>query len=205
MSTTASCPLCGNTKRMRRPKQLYGHDVCKKCCGKFANRRQFAYAIDLFLSYIVEFIAGAIIGIGLGITGLISNETVVTAFNIFLIIVFTVVVLAKDGFFGYSPGKALMGVQAVDGDTGVPIGFGVSIKRNLPTLIPFIPLVIALQLMKGHRMGDGWAHSKVIWRKYANNPVFKVGHDAQDVGFGPANVSLPPVQQSANPYQAPRQ
>jgi len=42
-----ACPLCGDTRRMNKPKEIYGHAVCKKCSTKFANRRQFAWIIDV--------------------------------------------------------------------------------------------------------------------------------------------------------------
>jgi hypothetical protein len=41
-------------------------------------------------------------------------------------------------------------------------------------MIPFMPLIVAFSLGKGSRIGDGWAHTKVIWKKYASNPVFAV-------------------------------
>ena len=46
-NSNGACPLCGKTKHMRKAKKLYGHMVCPKCYYGFANRRQFAYILDL--------------------------------------------------------------------------------------------------------------------------------------------------------------
>ena len=82
---------------------------------------------------------------------------------------FPAIFFCKDSFRGHSPGKWVCGVRVVDRDRGEPIGLAGSFKRNLPLLIP---LVVAFLLQKGHRLGDGWAKSKVVWKRYANHPVF---------------------------------
>jgi hypothetical protein len=65
-------------------------------------------------------------------------------------------------------------VQVLDARTGAPIGAGASFKRNLPLLIPIVgQLIILIQMLKGPRLGDGWAHTKVIWKKYAGQPIFR--------------------------------
>lgn len=81
----------------------------------------------------------------------------------------------KDGFNGKSIGKAIFGLKVVNLKTNEPISFKSSFKRNLPILIPFVPLIVAFQLRKGTRMGDRWASSKVIWEKYKNTEPF-MGH-----------------------------
>ena len=78
----------------------------------------------------------------------------------------------KDGFQGRSPGRALCGVQVVDRHTHAPIGFLPSLKRNLILYVPLMPVVIAFRLLQGHRFGDGWANTTVVWKKYAAHPVF---------------------------------
>jgi uncharacterized RDD family membrane protein YckC len=82
------------------------------------------------------------------------------------------VFLCKDCFWGQSLGKAICGVRVIDETTGEPAGIGASFKRNLPLVIPLMPLVVALQMGKGHRIGDGWSGTKVIWKRFANHPVF---------------------------------
>lgn len=103
-----------------------------------------------------------------------------------------------------SPGKMITGVQVLDERTGRPIGFGASIKRNWVVLVPIMPLVIAVQLLKGRRAGDGMAHTRVIWKKYAGNPVFTLDEwqPASVTGIT-ANVSDVGVGTN-NPYEAPR-
>jgi hypothetical protein len=66
-------------------------------------------------------------------------------------------------------------------------------------------LVVGYQLLNGHRIGDGWSQSKVIWNKYLGNPVFATALPNADIDFDQARVVLPPGQASSNPYQAPRQ
>lgn len=165
------CPLCHIARDSRKFKPLYGTPVCKKCYNKFASRRQFAYIVDSIV------FQASVYGIGAGIVtlGLAPAMSAQTA-DVFSLVagylVFPLIFFCKDGFAGYSPGKFLFGVRAIDPATLAPIGFASSFKRNLPLLIPFMVLVMAFLLQKGHRVGDGWAHSKVIWKKYANHPVF---------------------------------
>lgn len=159
--TVNSCPLCGKSKHMPKGKSLYGHLVCKMCYYSFANRRQLAFAIDIILWNIFFIIFAAFI------VGVKTEEQESSLWFMCLLIFFM-----KDGFSGCSPGKFVVGVKAINENTGKPIGFGSSFKRNLPLLIPFMPIAVAYQLCKGHRTGDKWSDSKVIWKKYANNPVF---------------------------------
>ncbi|MBI3837148.1 MAG: RDD family protein [Planctomycetia bacterium] len=204
MSTGESCPLCGKSKGMNRKSLLYGYNVCKRCRNGFANRRQIAYFIDGIVAFVLQILAGVVLGILLGITGL-TSETSVGIVDWFLFAFFFVALLAKDGFSGMSPGKALMGVRAVDRTTGVPIGFGASIVRNLPTAIPVVPLIVGLQLINGPRWGDRWAGTKVIWRKYADSPIFTGVPRERKPAFAPVAANLAPVRETGNPYQAPRQ
>lgn len=113
--------------------------------------------------------------------------------------------MMKDGFGGYSPGKALTGVQTLDVRTGQPIGLGASLKRNLPIAIPFVPLVIAVQMMKGPRLGDRWANTRVIWKKYAASPVFQMGTvPIEQVSVAALQASLQPLPiEDDNPFRAP--
>ena len=68
-----------------------------------------------------------------------------------------------------------MGVQVVDRDTFEPIGFGRSWKRNLILFVPFLPLVVGLTLARGSRPGDGWANTRVVWKRHAKHGVFRGG------------------------------
>lgn len=80
----------------------------------------------------------------------------------------------KDSFTGQSPGKALLGVRVIDTRTGQAAGLLASFKRNLPLLIPFMPLIVGGRLCGGYRTGDKWAKTKVIWNKHAEHPIFAV-------------------------------
>jgi uncharacterized RDD family membrane protein YckC len=152
-------------------KKLYGHWICKKCYYAFANRRQLAFVIDRVAWQLPVLAVSLAIGFAIGLSGGkitpdVENVISFLAWPLFLVFLF------KDGFSGYSIGKLICDVRAVDSLTHEPIGFVASFKRNLPIYIPFVPLYIAYQLQKGNRLGDGWSKSMVIWNKYAKSHVF---------------------------------
>ena len=156
---------------MRRKKVLYGTPVCKRCYYRFANRRQLAYIVDTILWWPVSFALAQ----GLSeVTAILCLDPMLGAIVFFGFnwVAFPLLFFCKDCFRGHSPGKWICGVRAVDRDGLEPIGIASSLKRNLPLLIPVLPFVIAFLLQKGHRLGDGWANSKVIWKRYSNHPVF---------------------------------
>jgi uncharacterized RDD family membrane protein YckC len=164
------CPLCASAKHMKKAKPLYGHMVCRKCYYAFANRRQFAFFIDVVTWRVAMFPVGFAIGAVMATIGFQRSEifTVATIIGWLLLSVF----FCKDSFAGQSPGKVLCGVKVIDKETGKPASLGASFKRNLPLLIPFMPLIVGGRLCSGYRFGDKWAHTKVIWQKYADHPVF---------------------------------
>lgn len=168
MDTTTNidqeCPLCEKDKHMgKKAKPLYGQLVCKKCYSAFANRRQFAFLVDIILWSVCP----AVLVLLAGLSGDESQALAVLLFPIFCL---------KDGLSSSSPGKAMMGVQVVDKTTGLPCEFGASFKRNLPLIIPFMALIVAAQLQKGNRTGDGWANTRVIWKKYRDKAPFTIGN-----------------------------
>lgn len=101
-----------------------------------------------------------------------SEAEVQTAITIAWWTLFPLLFFPKDGFAGHSLGKLICGVQVVHQKTLQPVWLGRSFLRNLPLIIPFVPLIIAFLLQGGYRWGDSWAGTKVIWKKYANHPVF---------------------------------
>ncbi len=117
----------------------------------------------------------------------------------------TGLVLVKDCFTGHSPGKLMCGVQVLDDDSSEPGNLIQSIKRNLPTIIPIVPLVIAVQLSKGPRWGDGWANTKVIWKKYREHPVFTGAPLPleEEIGSDYTRPEDVPVQDGSNPFTPP--
>ena len=167
----SACPLCGKDKKMgKKAQMLYGHLVCRKCYYAFANRRQLAFFLDAVGWECVLVLIGISLGITMAAAG--SSESAIEVAGNALGWLLLPVFLCKDCFGGHSPGKAICGVRVINETTGEPGGIGASFKRNLPLAIPFMPLVVAVQMGKGHRTGDGWSRTKVIWKKFANHPIF---------------------------------
>jgi uncharacterized RDD family membrane protein YckC len=175
----ATCPLC--RKRPATAKAIYGHPVCKKCFYAFANRRQLGYLIDALI-----FVVPAV-GYGLLIDALLSSMALTVAaaslLTSALVLPLNVLFTMKDGFTGRSLGRMATDTIVLDESTQQPIGFGKSFKRNAILLVGVIPIVgniasliviitIAVQVARGYRLGDRFAQTKVIWRKYARLPVF---------------------------------
>ncbi|MFQ5654082.1 MAG: RDD family protein [Planctomycetota bacterium] len=159
---------------MKKPKLLYDRPVCRKCVYALANRRQGAWLIDALVIYFITFLCAVLFGLVMGMAGRTPDEVELSLTVLFYCITIPLFLL-KDGFRGRSPGKALLGVRVIDERTGEPAGFLTSIKRNFIVLvpIPFLPLALAWQLTKGKRLGDDWAHSRVIWSRHAEHPVFR--------------------------------
>jgi uncharacterized RDD family membrane protein YckC len=164
------CPLCAQVKHMHKAKPLYGHMVCKKCYYSFANRRQGAFFLDIVAWRIISFLVAFALGAAMGLSGFSKSGIQIGGWVLGFLLFG--LFCCKDCFAGQSPGKALCGVKVIDATTGQSCGVGASFKRNLPLLVPFMPLIVAYQLCKGHRTGDGWSNSKVIWKKYANHIIF---------------------------------
>lgn len=169
---TNECPLCGTSAHMTKSKSLYGHQVCKKCYYAFANRRQFAFVVDLLGWRAAMFPVSFAIGLTMAIFGF-EQSTIIASATLLGWALLTLF-FCKDSFAGQSPGKALLGVRVLDTRTGQTAGVLASLKRNLPLLVPFMPLIIGGRLCSGYRIGDHWAHTKVIWNKHAGHPIFAV-------------------------------
>lgn len=173
------CPLC--MKREVSRKTIYGHAVCKKCLYAFANRRQGGFLLDAVFQMLLFMPIGH--GIDLFLAGVPVSELVVQGVAFTFGLLALILFMLKDGFRGHSPGKALTDIQVLDATTNQPIGFLQSAKRNaflLVGLVPFIGpfaslaliLVIAVMVGRGHRLCDGFANTRAVWKKYAANPVF---------------------------------
>ena len=182
MPAAAICPLC-NLPLGGSDKLLYNHRVCEKCHQDFALRRVLANFLDQMLLSFVGFILGFVIIFAAALLGAAAgaasgSDDFGARLAVFLWVLMLLVVvffaIAKDGFSGYSPMKYVMGLQVIDSTTGRPAGFLDAFKRNLNLNIPFMPLYVLIQLMTkdGIRMGDKWARTKVIWKKYADLDPF---------------------------------
>ncbi len=177
------CPLCETDRPDRKFRLLYGHPICHKCYYAFANRRQLGYIIDSVLWSGFQFALFAAIGAMIAAVVLSPDwDLIESLFQVGgwgLALVF----IGKDMFQGRSPGKAICGVMVVEEVTFQPTGFKQSWKRNLPLVIPFVPLIVAFTLAKGHRWGDGWANTRVVWTKYRHHPVFTFTTDCRQCGY----------------------
>ena len=149
---------------------LYGQWICWNCFAAFAKRRQLACLLDVAWFLLLGFVAGLLFGAVASFAGMapVMVSVVTTLLSWLLLPVW----FCKDCFDGQSVGKALCGVRVIDETTGAPCDISTSFKRNLPLIIPFMPLIAAVQLCKGHRTGDGWSNTKVVWKKYADHPIF---------------------------------
>ncbi len=166
------CPLCGDAGKMgSKARKLYDVWVCRKCNLRMTNRRQFAWLLDVValwgLMFVVVFVVAFVVAAtGGGARANTSGLVAVLPWAAYVAWLF------KDGFHGHSFGKSLMGLQVVDIDTEQGAGFGASFQRNLPMFIPFAPLVAAFQMTRGPRLGDGWANTRVVWKKYRGRGPF---------------------------------
>jgi len=179
---------------------LFDHKVCRKCFHSFLNRRQLAFFIDIVIINVViysfSFAGGFVIGFIIALaTGEVNEQQLASIeliFSVINIVLYILWFLFKDGFNGTSPGKAAMGVRVINEDTGYPIGFSGSAKRNWPIVllgfVPFAWLIIAVIMGKGYRIGDRGARTKVVWKKYQHSPVFQPNRTVSFAASGAAPV-----------------
>lgn len=176
--------------------ELYGCAVCSACHQAFLLKRIFAHVLDNVLYSMVAGIGVFIalfVAVGIGLAsqpGSLSSSdpaasdaaaTVATKVWIFSLLLLVLLRPMLDGFRGHSPGKAILGLQVIDSVHGRPANFWDSLQRNLVLLVPFMPLVILVQLLSGSgkRLGDGWARTRVIWKSYRRAVPFLPDRDRQ--------------------------
>jgi uncharacterized RDD family membrane protein YckC len=168
-----TCPICLQPRKETAFAKLFDVRVCKKCKYKFANRRQGAYLFDWLVLTILTYMVNY--GLDYAFSDFLYDDDnyALTSFWFFYSwILWPLLFTLKDGFAGQSPGKWLTGVRAVDAHSREPIGFVKSWKRNLVTIVPFLPLFIAFQLQRGRRWGDRWAGTEVVWIKHQHRVPF---------------------------------
>src|SRR5579859_184605 len=178
------CSICDASLDMGvSSKRLYGYSVCGTCHSSFAMKRAFAYILDtVFFSILavpltlfillLSGISGAAVGAATHNDNSAGNMAVLVFFMCFFGLLF--LFIAKDGFAGHSPAKAMLGLQVIDDLSGRPCNFWDSFQRNLPPQIPLVHWYILYQLLQydGRRLGDGWARTKVIWKPYRDKAPF---------------------------------
>ena len=166
------CPLCGCEKKIAHARKLYGRVLCGGCHARFRGRRQVAWLFDAVLA----FTATALLrGAHISEVPQAMNESapaVVFGGSLPASAIFWGLMIFKDAFHGRSPGRLLFGLRVIDEWTGNPATAVQSLKRNLIFVVPFAPLVLVWMIGSGPRPGDRWAHTRVIWTRYADNPVF---------------------------------
>ncbi len=169
------CPIC-DERKVSKAWRLYGSRVCQKCAAEFIRRRRAAFGLDYFLIGGIVYMLAIIIPCILGFSTFPPQGLGPVSFGISTVFP-TILFAVKDLWSGMSPGKWLLGVQVVDIATREPVGLTASIKRNLAIAIPCIGIVFILiaftQMENGPRIGDGWAKTMVIWRKFARKPPFE--------------------------------
>ena len=171
----ALCPLCEKEKKKeKKEKLLYGVPVCRSCYYNLANLRQLAFFVDYLLWRGISH--GIAVGIFAALAAVGTTRSILVSLAQVIGYILLPLFCLKDGFGGYSPGKALLGLCVVDQSTGAPATFLASFKRNLILIIPIVPLLVAFRLCKGSRWGDGWANTKVLWKKHKDKAPFLIGN-----------------------------
>ena len=146
--------------------------MCKKCYLDFGSRRQFASFVDLMLLFLIAVVGGGVIFT----LGAAAERTIGVSLSplpsILLIVMSWLFFAMRNGLGESSVGKLMTGLRTVDKNSRQPMGCLRSLQRNVVTLIPFSPVLVAAQMSRGERLGDGWANSRVVLSNQIDNPVF---------------------------------
>jgi uncharacterized RDD family membrane protein YckC len=118
------------------------------------GKRFASGVIDLIL---IPIILGLIIGLML----LAVPDTIR---SVILVLVNIVWLIFRD--FVYSPGRAMVGIKLIS-LTGEKVTIGQAFIRNILLIIPFVLVIgyiieIISVLVKGERVADGWAKTRVV-------------------------------------------
>jgi len=165
------CALCDRNARPA-PSGLNGHIVCRTCRLSYIGRRQAAYAVDCTLLYVAPLLL--LIQRGYSIVG--ATATYSAGMTLCLLILLRIPLLVRDTVRGRSPGKWLTGLRVVRLESGEPISAAPSVGRNLVLCVPVVSeLILAVQIQRGHRMGDNWSGACVAWDRYRFRAPFCTG------------------------------
>jgi len=176
------CPLCDGRILGGLPlpfihrRFLYGERVCERCWRSFLARR--------FVGFLLDWLALTLLGAGIELAmpevDLLNPGADLPSWTGLLVM--TLIFSFKDGIVGVSPGRWLLGTRVIDRSTLRPSGPMHSFKRNfliaLPLVVfPFLGYALVAFLaydiyQDGYRLWDGWANTRVVWRKHAHKPPF---------------------------------
>jgi uncharacterized RDD family membrane protein YckC len=157
------CPVCDEYGLRRQQQELYGHPVCRACARSFFHRRAAAWLVDRSAFF------------GAGLYALFQGDLlgVPAAGMAALFLISWVGFALRDGYRGRSPGKALLGLHVITEADGKPADWVHSFGRHMLLFFPVLPLIAAVQMGEGHRLGDGIAGTRVVWTRYAASRVFR--------------------------------
>jgi uncharacterized RDD family membrane protein YckC len=171
-NTEAACPLCDSFMDSGA-RLLYGAPVCGSCSSSFFRRRVLAHFIDEAYFFIVVPIILVMLFVQLHV-----RQPLVPV--VMLVLLFY---LLRDAY-GLDIGKRLTGLEVIDTSTGKSTGFIGAFNRNLALLVPFAPIIMAFQIGAGPRLGDEWARTRVVVRKYRDRAPFAVEREASAASAG---------------------
>jgi len=151
---------------MHPPFRFLETEVCGRCRDGVTNRRLLAFLIDSAIAFGV-FIGSLFILERTDAARFIGEAWMLPA-SVPPVVAW---VLLRDAIRGGSPGKRLTGLIVLCEETGEPVGVWKSVHRNLWLLKLDLSVPV-----KGRRVSDHSASTRVILRRHADSPVFAV-HD----------------------------
>jgi uncharacterized RDD family membrane protein YckC len=173
---------------------LYESTLCRSCWAAFTWRRAVAFIVDVAAAGATVVVLGRAI---IGIAALYDEPARATMTGMAYLVAagFAIVAfLLKDGLFdGRSPGKALLGVRVVDERTRRPIDPSRALVRTLPLLAPLVPVVAAVQMLRGPRLADGAMQTRVVWDAHPDREPFR----ARAHGVTPIRRTVPAAATTA--------
>jgi uncharacterized RDD family membrane protein YckC len=167
-----ACAVCESTAEGGYP--LYESTLCRPCWAGFLWRRAAAFIIDLAAAGAGVVVLGRAI---IGIAALYDEPARATMTGMAYLVAAGFVLVAflfKDGLFdGRSPGKGMLGIRVVDERTRRPIEPARALVRTLPLLVPAVPIVAAVQMLRGPRLTDAAVQTRVVWDAHADREPFR--------------------------------
>ncbi len=176
------CTLCGLELGLSES-LMYGQPVCYACSSSFWKRRAIAHVVD---NFVFDFVLPLVLLFVLTrIPALELSFDLLFALCLALYIALQLI----RGSNGLSPGKRITQLEVIDVRTGKEAGIIPTLKRNVALFVPFAALAAVFQVKKGPRFGDGWAHTRVVFKKYREGMIDKIREGmARPEGFEPPTL-----------------